>query len=146
MLIPEVILMYTVKSLIDVINKDWTDNTDPTKTILYDLFYKDDNGYPLVLNKFNYFEQAKNLFITDKNKQRQLVVTMGYNLERKGLPTIHILLPDEQQDEVTVDVISTLERIGAAYLKKDKDTPPPVSNDRSIPLHQSVDPTTLNFE
>jgi len=99
MLIPEVILNYTVKTAIEIINLDWESNTDKTKTILYDLLGKDDNGFKLQLNKFNYFEQGQSIFLKSKGESRRLQVTLGYNIERVGLPTIHILLPQENEKE-----------------------------------------------
>ena len=68
MLIPEVILYHTVNSIFALVKKDYEDNmakTTPTPelSILYDLFKKDDNGYDLKMNRFDYYEQAKKLFV-----------------------------------------------------------------------------------
>lgn len=99
MIIPELILQYTIKSIVDLINEDWDSTEKKEDTILYDLFYKDDNGFPMVMNKFNYLDQAKSIFLRSSGDPRKLQVTVGYNIERNGLPTIHILLPQENESD-----------------------------------------------
>lgn len=99
MIIPEIILQYTIKSVLDLINDDWDGAVKKEDTILYSMFYKDDNGFPLVMNKFNYLDQAKAIFLRSVGDPRKLQVSVGYNLERSGLPTIHILLPNEVEDQ-----------------------------------------------
>jgi len=115
MLIPELVLQSTVKSLIDLLQSDWLANSDKTKTILYDLFNKDDNGTLMVLNKFNYFDQARDIFIKNNGESRRLQVVLGYNLERMGLPTVHILLPNESEGDVGIGM-------GQGYLDPEFDT------------------------
>lgn len=103
MLIPENIIYYNIRSLLKLIQEDWEENkADTTKTILYDLFNKDDNGLEMKINRFDYLKQAEHIFIqsTKAESSRGLKVTMGYNLQRAGLPTIHILLPNESKYEV----------------------------------------------
>lgn len=104
MIIPEVIIYHNVNSLFALIKKDYEDATDKEKTIISRLFSKDDNGIDLIYNRFNYKEQAIKLFVTNQqpNISRRLEITVGYNTQRAGLPTIHITLPDEQFDQVGI--------------------------------------------
>lgn len=100
MLIPENILYHTVRSLFAFIEKDWKDNENKEKTILYDLLKKDDNGMELKIHRFDYYEQAQHIFLQPAGSSRKLQVNMGYNVQRAGLPTIHIMLPNEDKDEI----------------------------------------------
>ncbi len=102
MLIPENIIYHNIRSLLKLLETDYDNNTDKTKTILYDLFNKDDNGLEMKFNRFVYLDQAVQIFVKamKSDQSRGLQVTMGYNTQRKGLPTIHILLPNENKYEI----------------------------------------------
>lgn len=103
MLVPENIIYFNIKSLLDYIKEDFESNT-LEKTILYDFFKTDDNGMEMKLHRFDYLQQAKNLFVDSAKvgSSRSLNVTMGYNPQRQGLPTIHILLPNESKFDIGI--------------------------------------------
>lgn len=111
MIIPENIIYHNIRSILAYVKKDYEEHTDETKTILYSLFKEDDNGMEMQFNRFNYLEQAKSLFVSSPQatKSRNFLVTMGYNTQRNGLPTIHILLPNESKFEVGIGM-------GAGYM------------------------------
>lgn len=98
MLVPEIVLYNIVASLFSLVNKDYQDSVDKEDTILMRLLNKDDNCGQLQIGNFNYKEQAKNVFLKSASEARKLQITIGYNLERAHLPTIHIILPSESSD------------------------------------------------
>ena len=102
MIVPEIIIYHNINSVLELIKKDYLDATDKTKTIISRLFTTDDYGMTLRYNRFDYKEQAIKLFVTNQgvNSSRRIEVSMGYNLQRAGLPSIHLTLPDEQADSV----------------------------------------------
>lgn len=96
--IPEIVIYETIKSFIDVINEDWTNKdgvVTEDQTILYHIFGKDLNDNDIQIGDFNYFEQAKEIFLRSESDRRFIGINLGYNLERQGMPTIHLLLPHE---------------------------------------------------
>jgi len=102
MLIPEIILYHNIKSILDFVKNDYNGNTDKTKTILYKLCRVDDYGLELKFYNFDYYEQAVKLLVTNQGvtNSRKIEISVGYNLNRKGLPSIHILLPSETSGEI----------------------------------------------
>lgn len=72
---------------------------DDSYTLLGLMFKKDDNGNNITYSggKYNFFNQAKAILLRNNDKQRQLEHYIGYNLERQGMPSIHILLPTENK-------------------------------------------------
>lgn len=99
MLIPEIILYNTVVSLIKTVEADYEAQTDKTRTFLNTMFTTDDNNNNMSFGDFNFLEQAKNLLLKKENSARRVAVSVGYNTERVGLPTIHITLPGENNYE-----------------------------------------------
>lgn len=96
MLLPEIILQDLVRKLIKVTKADWLDVAVPDKhKLLTQLFQADDNGNELKVDKFSYLEGAKTIFLPENGQARKLETNFGYNRNRSGLPTIHILLPNE---------------------------------------------------
>lgn len=104
MIIPEIILERTLKTIIAIINDDWKQRgvKKPESTILYDIFGLDDNGHELSYSNFNYLEQAKSILLKDNNYSRKLEVSFGYNQNRANMPTIHILLPNESTEDRSI--------------------------------------------
>lgn len=102
MLIPEVVIHNVISSAFAAVIDDWNLYTDKTRTILHEVFNKDDNGDVMKIGKFNYLEQAKSIFLKTNNNVRHIEITMGYNLERAALPTIHIILPSESKGENSI--------------------------------------------
>lgn len=94
--IPEVIIYNTLKTIINLIKKDIESNEFDENTILYSLFiFKNEyeNTYEAVrLNSHNFFAQTKAIF----NKKENLNVFIGYNTEvNKQTCNLHIILPSE---------------------------------------------------
>ena len=104
MLIPENIIYNNVKSLLALVKEDYEENDDKTKTILHAFLDTDDNDESLDLHRFNYLKQGVGLFVDAARgtSSRSIHVTMGYNTQRQGLPTIHILLPNESKYEIGI--------------------------------------------
>jgi hypothetical protein len=86
-LIPEIIVFNTLTNVLKIISEDFKTKTDKKKTIIYRIF-----GDLKMIN-FNLFEVCGELF-TDK-QGGGLAVTLGYNVERIAIPTIHITIPSE---------------------------------------------------
>ena len=103
MIVPEIILYHSLCSLIAYIKKDYESDLSVTKTdnILYKLLAYDDNGISLKMYNFDYYQQAVSLFVSNQqvNVARKLEVSVGYNTKRMSLPTIHIMLPSEQDSD-----------------------------------------------
>lgn len=89
-LIPEIALSKILTGLLLLMKVDYQAQVDKTNSILDDLF-KD-----IIFDKFNFYDQAVNLFTKPKDERRRLEISMGYNLNRATMPTIHIILPSEQ--------------------------------------------------
>lgn len=94
---PEIILYKTLISIFKIVQQDYIDNNDETKTILYNFFGIDENLDALQFEEFNFLEQAKQIFV---NKIPQ--VNLGYNLEVANQGCIHILLPNEQGQPLAI--------------------------------------------
>lgn len=99
MIIPELTIHTFLKDMIMIINNDYAFHPDKKKTILYKMFNLDDNDTKMKLNKFDFYEQAVSMLIKTNSDVRKLEITLGYNLSRMELPTIHILLPSETSSE-----------------------------------------------
>jgi hypothetical protein len=99
MIIPETILYNVIESLFQVVRDDWEANTNKAQTILHDMFYKDDNGDIMRHNKFVYYDQAQAILLRTNDQSRRLECTVGYNTERVNIPTIHIILPEEDKGD-----------------------------------------------
>lgn len=97
MLVPEIILYNTLNDFINLVKTDWNDNTDKTKTLLYSLFFSDDNCAPLQFETYNWYTQAQAIFLATEDDVNELQVSIGYNMERLAMPTIHILMPSDSK-------------------------------------------------
>ena len=88
--IPEQKLKGVLDYILKYIADDFEVNsTDETKTILYRLL----NG--LNLNDYNYYDNAKALFVRGYDSSRKIECHLFFNKNRASLPTIHIGLPSE---------------------------------------------------
>lgn len=90
-LLPEVVIYNTLESIVKMLRNDLLYNRDDG-TILYRLLGVDDEGNPLKMNLYNFFEQAKKIILTTEN----LNVNFGYNQETAKQVSLHIILPSEQ--------------------------------------------------
>lgn len=96
-LMPDVIIYKTLKSIFNIVKKDYDDAPDKEKTILYDIFGKDENDNVLEFETFNYFNQAVEIFVL---KQPQ--INIGYNMEVSAMGCVHILLPSETGKDLNI--------------------------------------------
>lgn len=93
-IIPEMIVYKALESIILYIRNDLKLNTgDKEKNnILYKLLGEDEEGNKLVMNRYNYYVQAKKIFLDPHN----LTVSFGYNFDVAKIVALHIVLPAEQ--------------------------------------------------
>ena len=94
---PEIIIYNTLKSILQIVKEDFINAEDEKNTILYNFFGVDFNDNRLIFESFNYFEQAKELFV-----KRSVSVNIGYNLETAPLGCVHILLPNENGRDLNI--------------------------------------------
>jgi len=96
--IPEIILQDVIKKLLAYVRTDYANKVDKEQTILYYLLNDQ------VLRKYNFFEEAKSVFITKDTDQRHIAVNMMFNRDRQAVPTIHIMLPSENETDMTLGI------------------------------------------
>lgn len=90
MVVPEFILQQTLESMLKFIREDYVANTaTPQKSYLYNML----NG--VAFQRYNFYEQAKQVICGPADDPRYLIVDLMFNTERNGAPTIHITLPGE---------------------------------------------------
>lgn len=100
MLIPDVQIHNFLKFFLDKIREDYiahaSDSPAYSKSILYSLFKVDDNGLEMKIEQMTFYKQAVEIFYTkDKESSKKIDCSIGYNLERQGLPHIHIMLANK---------------------------------------------------
>lgn len=104
-LLPEVVIYKTLQSIVKLLRKDLSENEEKD-TILYRLLGVDEEGKPLSMNTYFFFNQAKKIILTKEN----LNVNFGYNQETAKQISLHIILPSEQgkssigEDEGYLDI------------------------------------------
>lgn len=90
--VPEVIIYNALEGIVNFIRRDLKENSEnEQRTWLYKLLGQDEDGNPIKMNRYNYFEQAKKIFSDVKN----LKVNFGYNFEVAKIISLHIILPSE---------------------------------------------------
>lgn len=96
---PEVIIYNALESIVKCVRKDLTENKDNEKaSILYRLLGENIDGKPIMMNRWDFFKQAKKIF-TNKNN---LSVNFGYNFDVANIIALHIVLPSEQAAESAI--------------------------------------------
>lgn len=93
--IPETILYKVLRTVVDVVKEDFETITDKKKTLLWFFFGEDEFGERLEFETFDFFDQSVSILTKKGDEVRALEITIGYNLNRAAMPTIHILLPSE---------------------------------------------------
>lgn len=92
-LLPEIVIYNTLESIVKLIRTDLQENAgSEEETILYKILGVDEEGNSIKMNLYNYFAQAKKMFLSPQN----LSVNFGYNQEVAKIISMHILLPSEQ--------------------------------------------------
>lgn len=89
--IPEVVLINTIRLGFRVLKNDYVLAANKQKTFLYRLFDT------IALERYNFFEQAISLFVTpDNSKEPKFVgVSMGFDAKRVQDPHIHVIAQEE---------------------------------------------------
>lgn len=95
---PEVIIYNTLQSIIRLIRKDLKTAEDEKETILYKLLGVDEDNKPILMNRYNYFVQARKMFEREQNFN----VNFGYNWEVAKFISFHIILPSESPITPTI--------------------------------------------
>lgn len=92
-ILPEVIIKDALENIIRYIRTDLKNNPlDETQTILYKILGVTEEGKPIKMNRYNFFDQARKMF----EKVGSLTVNFGYNLDVSQDISLHIILPAEQ--------------------------------------------------
>lgn len=90
-LMPEIILYKTLMAIFQIVRDDYANQTSEADSLLHQYFGIDECGNPIQWESFNYYEQAKELFI---NKDK-IQVNLGYNMQTSDVACVHIMLPNE---------------------------------------------------
>jgi len=87
--VPEIILKTLLDGVLSEIREDFADENDEKKSVLYKLF----GG--VKIGKWDYFEQARDLFLREKDHPRRLDTRLFFDATRTSIPTMHITMPAE---------------------------------------------------
>lgn len=91
-LLPEIVIYNTLESIIRLVRQDIKDKVNQNETILYKLLGLGEDGKKIQMNLYNYFKQAKKMFLSPDN----LSVNFGYNQDVANIISLHIIMPSEQ--------------------------------------------------
>lgn len=97
-IIPEFALLDIVKIGLAYIKKDLEDQTNEADSYLYKIL----NGQEI--QRYNYFQQAKNVLIKEQDDPRLLSVDLMYNMDFEKVPSIYISLAGEQHGQNNLSV------------------------------------------
>lgn len=90
LIIPEIILYDLTKSLLDLLKRDLETNVEEKNTIIYQLFTT------LNIGEISLFQEAKKLVLRAQDNPRKLSIRYAFDRSRAEIPTIHIVVPNEQ--------------------------------------------------
>ena len=95
MRIPEHEIYKLLNLFLDVTRDDFNANSG-VNSFLYHIFGDNDTDIPerLKISTYDFFEQSKTVILR-KDHPRSLKFSLGYNMEKANVPTIHITLPSE---------------------------------------------------
>lgn len=98
-LIPEVKILEIFETVLKAVEVDFHQEVDESNTLLYKIFGTNQ------INKFNFYEQAKDIFLRQNDHPRKIGVRMMFDSSRAHLPTVHITMPSEtpSADGIGVD-------------------------------------------
>jgi len=97
-IIPEILVAEVVETVLKVIEVDFSKHVEEKDTLLY--YILGSNEY----KKYNFFEQAKDIFLREYDHPRKIAVRMLFDAQRASLPTIHITMPQESNDSDGIGV------------------------------------------
>jgi len=93
-IIPEYELQRIINMFLVVTRENWNSYVDKEKTFLYKVFAFNEHEESVKIDKFDFFEQSQEILINRQSK-RELLITIGYNMQIAEKPSIHITLPSE---------------------------------------------------
>lgn len=97
-IMPEIVIYNALESIIGYVRRDLSEKENDENTILYKLLGQTADKKPLVMNRWNFFKQAKKIFLDKGN----LSVNFGYNFEVAKIISLHIILPSEEAAESAI--------------------------------------------
>lgn len=93
--LPETLITQALNGALMYIENDYKAKVDKSHSILHKLLTT------LILgDRYDLVEQAAYLFIKQKPTDRRIEVFQGFNTERNGLPTIHVIIQSEQPAQI----------------------------------------------
>lgn len=92
-IIPEYIIHSSLELAIKYLREDFTSSLNPTDSFLYKLV----GG--VKFQKYNYFEQAQSIFITELGNPRHITLDLMYNATSDQMPSIYISTPADSTDK-----------------------------------------------
>lgn len=92
--IPEYSIYKFVNAGIKHIQDDYEKAKSKESSFLYRAF----NG--IKIGNFDYYEQAKSIVVDKSEQSKELSVFIGKNIQRNPVPSIHIILPNENEGEI----------------------------------------------
>lgn len=87
--IPEITVFQALNALLEYIRSDFKNNPNEEKTFLY----KNLKGEQI--EGIDLYQESKKLFLPTNKSQRAFKISMGYDLNRANLPTMHIIVPSD---------------------------------------------------
>lgn len=98
--VPEDIIIDSIESVFKVIRQDYNNQSDKKNSLLYKIVQ--DNQ----LDRYNFFDQAKKVFITTPEDPRHLKIYRYFNWEHIKPPSVHLTLPQETPSGNAIDMQS----------------------------------------
>jgi hypothetical protein len=98
-IIPEYVINGILQSILEVLKFDIDSHSGNKKeSYLYSILGRDEDNNELKMNRYNFFEQAADLF----SKNDRLKVNYGFNLEIAQDLSLHIILPSENGKDASL--------------------------------------------
>ena len=97
--IPEIKIVEVIEVALKTVEYDFNNEVDEKNTLLYRIFGENQTG------KFNFFNEAKDLFLRGNEHPRKIETRMMFDAQRANLPTVHISMPSDSPgaDGIGVD-------------------------------------------
>lgn len=100
MLVPEVILYNTINTFLNIVHLDYIQASNKLDSIIGQMFDFDDNDRRIIMQDFDYYKQASSILSRNEENTRKLHFNIGYNMQRMSMPTVHILMPNENRGRI----------------------------------------------
>lgn len=99
--LPEIRLKKVVDALFDYLKKDLSENIEngtENLSYLYLLFHEDSKDENTSVN----YEEAKVIFTRNENDVRYLKVRPAFDRQRAAMPTVHIVIPQDNENMLQI--------------------------------------------